>query len=64
MQDIDLDRGITSRAESPEIQIERPTIQFSSFKPSEANIKDLGHGNIKVTLAPGEVICPHNPLAV
>ncbi|KAE9369520.1 hypothetical protein N431DRAFT_345755 [Stipitochalara longipes BDJ] len=43
-----------SRAESPEIPAERPSINLSSFKPSKDTIREVGDGSVSVRLAPGE----------
>jgi polynucleotide 5'-hydroxyl-kinase GRC3/NOL9 len=44
-----------SRVGSPEIVIDKPSIPFSSFKPSKSNVKELKDGSLLIRLAPGEV---------
>ena len=44
-----------SRAQSPEILVERPSITLSSFKPSKDTVRTLGDETLSIRLAPGEV---------
>jgi polynucleotide 5'-hydroxyl-kinase GRC3/NOL9 len=46
---------LESRAESPEIPAERPSITLSSLKPSKDTIREFGDGKLSIRLAPGEV---------
>ncbi|TVY55558.1 Polynucleotide 5'-hydroxyl-kinase GRC3 [Lachnellula cervina] len=43
-----------SRAGSPEVVLERPSIPLSSFKPNKNNAKELKDGTVLLSLAPGE----------
>lgn len=45
-----------SRAESPEVPLERPSITLSSFKPSRDTVRKLGNGKVLLKIAPGEVV--------
>lgn len=44
-----------SRVVSPEPPVPRPSIVFSTFKPSSKNVKELKDGTLALKLEPGEV---------
>lgn len=44
-----------SRAASPELPVPRPSIIFSTLRPSKETIRELTDGSLLLKLAPGEV---------
>lgn len=44
-----------SRAVSPELSVLRPSIVFSTLKPSSKTVKELKDGTLALKLEPGEV---------
>ncbi|CZR57485.1 related to GRC3 Protein required for cell growth and possibly involved in rRNA processing [Phialocephala subalpina] len=46
--------SLESRVVSPEIQVDRPPLALSSFRPNKSNFGELGNGTLRIKLAPGE----------
>lgn len=54
-----LNRRYVSRANSLELDLERPSIGLSNFKPDKVNVHQLADGTISLRLEPGEVGNPY-----
>ncbi|EKD15047.1 uncharacterized protein L3040_003753 [Drepanopeziza brunnea f. sp. 'multigermtubi'] len=50
----ELDKNFESRAKSPDILPEKPSVPLSSYRPSKSNTRDVGGGTLRLRLAPGE----------